>query len=1760
MLRANKYFRPSSFPWQNVEKATLVAALLWCSLFISGCGTNTFRAPTITRPGATLTLKGQVHGGQQPVSGSAIYLYAEATTANGGTATSLLNAPGYVYTAFDGSFNITNDYTCPAGSYVYLLALGGNPGLGGLLSNNSIAVGAGLGSCASLSASTYISVNEVTTVALAYSLAKFAHSETQIGTNASNALNFQQANQSIADMVDLATGTARTAPVQGYGVVQQAKINSLADSIAPCVNSSGTDGSCAALFAAANVGSGNATPMDTFQAVLQIVQNPTTNVTQVYNLAPPSAPFQPELNAAPADWNLAIQHPAASTVALSPLSASVTQGAQQAFSASIAASGTVSYLWSTTGQQGLLSDGTAPPAASYCATNAYTTYISNAAPVLLSVATDTINVQAFTGAGCVPANQFAAAPAVTVSITPAQSTQTYTGMPTRSQTSMLMMPAGSTMTPDQLTVVTSAGQVTPGPNGAFTAAVYDMGSQIALVQTPSGNPMMLGWIDSTHNTLSPSTTAEVMAYYALGGPLMYTEADRNALEASILNSSALPALTQVIATELGKNPDALINMDQNIATALNTFFTAVTGVTPTAHGAGKAIAAAHPLDTPPVAAGTGIKIQPTSYQSGVFVEQAGAPSTADAMNKYRRRLHAYVTRVSDTDSSGTKVNDPADITDFEISPTVGLNGGVTGAVQDIFATYFGAGATDYGPITSDPFSIPLTSGDQSTTYMVTVVGAGFPNTTYNTLTDKQAQGQYNVAVSGFVGDAVLPFLGNFTFGSGFVGKSDTFTQKLTSALVGDFLNGVPQLPGLKDNILKGNYGDALGQVWDNIRTGGTLREVVIKGLENAAEAKLTSSSALALAFDSFSTILNRAGGILQVWDSAVLAHQLGQSNAADQWTIVNGGQKVTLSPRSTSLSQTGVNVFNLTAALPGLTDTSNISYMWDNTAQAGDLAPAGSNGAGPTPPFCSSQSIMTYTARTSPALQQAVTDTIHVSAYQGANCAIANLLGNSNPATVTVAPSTQVTLSPLKSTIDFGGSATLTTGVSGASAMSFRYTNTATYGTLTDSADATATGRSYCTTGLTQTYQSTATAPVTPAGDDTITVQAFPAPGCTGTPLQPPVSAIVETSTTKNIGVTPRYTPLKAGGNVLLTARFNTLDATGFYYQWSTMAFAGSLTDTGGTGMSGKTSYCSASNQTTYTANSAKVSAPVSDSVQVAAFTSSDCTTGKIGLSAAATVTVSVTPNVLQTPSLLLGSIFASDGYQYAISSSTSNLYSETGGQDSLIRIDANGNTRSVATFQTGHYNSYYGYTMYYADNPYPVIEGPDGYLYGVTTTGGGGDNVGYFFKVSLADYTVTKVHLFTSAEYQANGGAFATQLLLANDGNFYATTSGGVINQITPAGVVTRLYALNTPDGDNASPLIQAADGNLYAIASDAGLEGASGYASPPPPISLVSVSLGGSGNVVYTFPQPTGYNYIPNAPLVAGSDGALYGTIRGERAGFGACEGQPATPGYYGNPGTPCYPIPAATIFRFGTGSGYSTLYTFNQLEDGTFPLAPLVAGPDGFLYGTATSGGDTSVCNLYPNFQLVVNPNGSDTSVGDFGCGSVFRISPQGAFTRMYTFENTFGDGALNRVSGSLVNAPMPLGNYTGNFVDPSGNLLGTSFLENQSNSANDSTLQYSLPLFKQGPIQLTFTPAAAAVGQPVTLNWNVANAFSLTAQQCYAYVQGSAAGAGSWTGLQPGVLDSSGFHGTTSLTLTAPGTYTYALTCGGTQSGFTTLTAQ
>jgi len=335
------------------------------------------------------------------------------------------------------------------------------------------------------------------------------------------------------------------------------------------------------------------------------------------------------------------------------------------------------------------------------------------------------------------------------------------------------------------------------------------------------------------------------------------------------------------------------------------------------------------------------------------------------------------------------------------------------------------------------------------------------------------------------------------------------------------------------------------------------------------------------------------------------------------------------------------------------------------------------------------------------------------------------------------------------------------------------------------------------------------------------------------------------------------------------------------------------------------------------------------------------------------------------------------------------------------------------------------------------LVQGRDGNYYGITS-GGGTYGGGTVFTVTSAG-KLTKLYNFCAQANCADGGGPQDALVLATDGNFYGTTSGGGANgggtvfKITPKGTLTTLYSFcaqtNCTDGTvPLAGLIQAMDGNFYGTASGGGANGRG---------TVFKMTPAGTLTTLYNFCSWARCRdgSVPLAPLVQGADGSFYGTTDEGGAGYGP----------------ECGDQGCGAVFKITPGGKMRRLHGFRQ-TDGGQPYAGLVQGSDGNFYGTTsesdpgaglvfqiTPGGAlTTLFQLcyhnpcpgeYPYAALVQATDGNfygTTSNGgssdcDYGCGIVFQVTPSGTLTSVHNFVGTDGayplNGLLQATSGIL-----------------------------------------------------------------------------------------------------------------------------------------------
>ena len=198
------------------------------------------------------------------------------------------------------------------------------------------------------------------------------------------------------------------------------------------------------------------------------------------------------------------------------------------------------------------------------------------------------------------------------------------------------------------------------------------------------------------------------------------------------------------------------------------------------------------------------------------------------------------------------------------------------------------------------------------------------------------------------------------------------------------------------------------------------------------------------------------------------------------------------------------------------------------------------------------------------------------------------------------------------------------------------------------------------------------------------------------------------------------------------------------------------------------------------------------------------------------------------------------------------------------------------------------------------------------------------------------------------------------------------------------------------------------------------------------------GQAAPLYSF---TGLDGIhPNGSLAADASGNLYGTT-------------PA--GGASNLGTVFKLTKPATA---GGAWTFTLLHDFAGGADGAIPQTGPTLGSDGTLYGTASRGGSGTalVCKTAIPTVITPDPNASSPT----GCGTVFKVSPSGAFSIVHEFSGTYADGWYP--STNLV-------------MDPAGDLIGAT-----GAGLNESNAGY---LFKVTPAKTYSVVTTFVVGGPV-----------------------------------------------------------------------------
>lgn len=288
---------------------------------------------------------------------------------------------------------------------------------------------------------------------------------------------------------------------------------------------------------------------------------------------------------------------------------------------------------------------------------------------------------------------------------------------------------------------------------------------------------------------------------------------------------------------------------------------------------------------------------------------------------------------------------------------------------------------------------------------------------------------------------------------------------------------------------------------------------------------------------------------------------------------------------------------------------------------------------------------------------------------------------------------------------------------------------------------------------------------------------------------------------------------------------------------------------------------------------------------------------------------------------------------------------------------------------------------------------------------------MGLMIPSAHAATTFTSLHTF--ANTTTDGSEPQAGLVQATDGNLYGTTHGGgergfgTVFQITTSGTLATIYSFCAKDGcqDGEFPwseLIQATGGPLNGqLIGTASAGGIAAHGSGPGLGNVFAITRGGVLTTIYNFcAQPScADGETPTAGVIQASGGYFYGaTSQGGLDGVG-------------------------TVFKVNSTGNLTTLKSLDN-TDGAGISAALTQSRGGAFYGVTLFGGANS-----------------NSDFCAFTCGTIFKVSPSGVLSTLYNFcsQTNCVDGA--NPSGTLLQAAN--GDFYGTTSTGGANGGGTVF---------------------------------------------------------------------------------------------------------------------
>jgi hypothetical protein len=412
------------------------------------------------------------------------------------------------------------------------------------------------------------------------------------------------------------------------------------------------------------------------------------------------------------------------------------------------------------------------------------------------------------------------------------------------QVTNVVLPPGSGIELSQTHLVTANNVSQVAADGTAGAVLLNGAPQMAYLFDAAGRLLLMGIVEPGASTrIDAHTTAEALILLASEVALA-GDVPELALREALRTHAIVEPVQQAVEAALGRN--GIDDADVSLAQAVEDVLRAMRRLPPR----GQSRAARERA--------LGVRPLPDTARSGITVEPAPDYNTVQLRNAFRRRTHAWVSRIGYFDADGNPVQLPVPepVKDFALKPTTALSfDNVVIYVGDLVAELaadigvidpYQSGNGFWAPVTSAPLALTMTPAEaQVSVYQARVVGVGY--TDGLAMTDAQAakleellgETLWEDIVLPLVKTVILPLISNrisTTYKSDFKSLTNSLLLAATFDMAKLEVSG-KYFPETVKALRAGDADTLLGSFWKEFFGSGVFKKL----LETALKATIAAT-------------------------------------------------------------------------------------------------------------------------------------------------------------------------------------------------------------------------------------------------------------------------------------------------------------------------------------------------------------------------------------------------------------------------------------------------------------------------------------------------------------------------------------------------------------------------------------------------------------------------------------------------------------------------------------------------------------------------------------------------------------------------------------------------------------------------------------------------------------------------------------------------------------------------------------------------------